>query len=74
MTPSKNAITLENKDLKKRLHKLAAEKDYNQLAIQMMVNINQASGLGNIIDNVLQSIIGASGGSNVSITYLQTGK
>lgn len=55
--------------LKERAKKLALDKSYQQLVMQLMSKMNEASGLDNVIDNMLHSIVDVIGGSNLILYY-----
>ena len=52
----------ELEKLKELAKKLALEKSYQQLVIQLMSRISEASGLNNVIDHMLRSIVDVIGG------------
>lgn len=58
---------LEN--AKQRAKKLAMEKSYLQLIIQLMSRISAVSGLENTIDNLLHSVVDVLGGANLILYY-----
>lgn len=66
MTDS-NAEELEK--AKQRAKKLAMEKSYLQLIIQLMSRISAVSGLENTIDNLLHSVVDVLGGANLILYY-----
>jgi signal transduction histidine kinase/CheY-like chemotaxis protein len=55
--------------LKQRATKLALDKSYQQLVMQLMGKMSEASGLENVIDNMLRSIVDVIGGSNLILYY-----
>jgi signal transduction histidine kinase/CheY-like chemotaxis protein len=55
--------------LKERARKLALDKSYQQLVMQLMSKIGEVSGLENVIDHMLYSIIDVIGGTNISLYY-----
>ena len=59
----------ELEKLKELAKKLALEKSYQQLVIQLMSRISEASGLNNVIDHMLRSIVDVIGGSNLILYY-----
>jgi signal transduction histidine kinase/DNA-binding NarL/FixJ family response regulator len=62
------SVTELNK-LKERAKKLALDKSYQQLVMQLMNKINETSGLDNVIDNMLHSIVDVIGGANLILYY-----
>ncbi len=59
----------ELESLKQRAKKLAMEKSYLQLIIQLMGRISTVSGLENTIDNLLHAVIDVLGGANLILYY-----
>jgi len=55
--------------LKQRATKLALDKSNQQLVMQLMSKMSEASGLENIIDNMLRSIVDVIGGANLILYY-----
>lgn len=55
--------------LKQRANKLALDKSHQQLVMQLMGKMNEASGLENVIDNMLRSIVDVIGGANLILYY-----
>jgi signal transduction histidine kinase/DNA-binding response OmpR family regulator len=55
--------------LKERAKKLALDKSYQQLVMQLMSKISEVSGLENVIDNMLHSIVDVIGGANLILYY-----
>lgn len=55
--------------LKQRATKLALDKSNQQLVMQLMRRMGEASGLENIIDNMLRSIVDVIGGANLILYY-----
>ena len=55
--------------LKQRATKLALDKSYQQLVMQLMSKVSEASGLENLVDNMLRSIVDVIGGSNLILYY-----
>ncbi|TAK62048.1 ATP-binding protein [Methylobacter sp.] len=55
--------------LKQRATKLALEKSNQQLVMQLMRKMGEASGLENVIDNMLRSIVDVIGGANLILYY-----
>jgi signal transduction histidine kinase/CheY-like chemotaxis protein len=55
--------------LKQRVKKLALEKSNQQLVMQLMRKMGEASGLENVIDNMLRSIVDVIGGANLILYY-----
>ncbi len=55
--------------LKERAKKLAIDKSYQQLVMQLMSRMSEASGLDNVIDNMLHSIVDVIGGANLILYY-----
>jgi hypothetical protein len=51
--------------LQQRVKKLAAEKSYLQLILQLISKINTVSGLENTIDNLLHAVMDVIGGANL---------
>lgn len=67
-------LSAEIERLKGRLHKVAEEKSYLQLVIQLIERLNPLSGLEDMIQSVLQSIGETIGGTNIKIYYWMDGK
>jgi diguanylate cyclase (GGDEF)-like protein/PAS domain S-box-containing protein len=59
----------EHKNLKIRFGKLAAEKSYLNLLIHMMSKLSAVSGLENMIETMLQTILNNIGGINLMLYY-----
>lgn len=59
----------ELESLKQRAKKLAMEKSYLQLIIQLMGRISTVSGLEDTIDNLLHAVIDVLGGANLILYY-----
>ncbi len=59
----------ELEKLRQRAKKLAVEKSYLQLIIQLMSRISMVSGLENTIDNLLHSVVDVIGGANLILYY-----
>lgn len=57
-------------DLQERTRKLAADKAYMQLIIQMMNKLSAVSGLENVVDDLLKAINDTIGGVNISLYYM----
>lgn len=55
--------------LKQRATKLALDKSNQQLVMQLMSKMGEASGLENVIDNMLHSIVDVIGGTNLVLYY-----
>jgi len=55
--------------LKQRATKLALDKSNQQLVMQLMRKMSEASGLENVIDNMLRSIVDVIGGANLILYY-----
>jgi signal transduction histidine kinase len=55
--------------LKERARKLAQDKSYLQLIINLMNNVSAASGLDDAVDCMLRSIIEIVGGANITLYY-----
>lgn len=55
--------------LKQRTNKLALDKSNQQLVMQLMSRMGEASGLDNVIDNMLRSIVDVIGGANLILYY-----
>lgn len=55
--------------LKQRVTKLASDKSNQQLVMQLMRKMSEASGLENVIDNMLRSIVDVIGGANLILYY-----
>ncbi|TRW95260.1 ATP-binding protein [Candidatus Methylobacter oryzae] len=55
--------------LKQRATKLALDKSNQQLVMQLMRKMGEASGLNNVIDNMLRSIVDVIGGANLVLYY-----
>ncbi|MEE7625554.1 ATP-binding protein [Methylobacter sp. Wu8] len=55
--------------LKQRATKLALDKSNQQLVMQLMSKMSEASGLENVIDNMLRSIVDVIGGANLVLYY-----
>jgi signal transduction histidine kinase/CheY-like chemotaxis protein len=59
----------ELEKFKQRAKKLALEKSYLQLIIQLISRVSEVSGLENTIDNLLHAIIDVLGGANLILYY-----
>ena len=59
----------ELEHLKQRAKKLALDKSYQQLVMQLMQRMSEASGLDNVIDTMLQAIVDVIGGANLILYY-----
>ncbi len=68
------ALKNEIEHLKKRLKSLGHEKANLQMAVHMVNKVTQASGLVDIVDHILHILVGAIGGSNISIYYETEGR
>jgi PAS domain S-box-containing protein len=55
--------------LRERARKLAQEKSYLQLIIQMMNRLSGAPGLENTIESMLRCVVDVIGGSNIELYY-----
>ena len=55
--------------LKERAKKLALDKSYQQLVMQLMHRMSEASGLDNVIDNMLHAVVDVIGGANLMLYY-----
>ncbi|MGR9012516.1 MAG: ATP-binding protein [Gammaproteobacteria bacterium] len=55
--------------LKQRTTKLALDKSNQQLVMQLMSKMGEASGLDNVIDSMLRSIVDVIGGANLILYY-----
>ncbi|MCK9396685.1 MAG: ATP-binding protein [Methylobacter sp.] len=55
--------------LKQRATKLALDKSNQQLVMQLMSKMSEASGLENVIDTMLRSIVDVIGGANLTLYY-----
>jgi|GEM_PF-4875313 len=55
--------------LRERVRKLALEKSYFQLVMQMIMRIGSAPGLSGVIDNLLACTMEILGGSNIKLYY-----
>ncbi len=64
-----NISVTELNRLKERARKLALDKSYQQLVMQLMSRMSEASGLDNVIDNMLNSIVDVIGGANLILYY-----
>jgi signal transduction histidine kinase/DNA-binding response OmpR family regulator len=64
-----NSNEEELERLKQRAKKLAMEKSYLQLIIQLMSRISTVSGLENTIDNLLHAVVDVIGGANLILYY-----
>lgn len=62
-------IENEVDNLKQRVKKLATEKSYLQLIIQLMSRISAVSGLENTVDNLLHAVVDVLGGANLILYY-----
>ncbi len=62
-------VNNELESLKQRAKKLAMEKSYLQLIIQLMSRISTVSGLENTIDSLLHAVIDVLGGANLILYY-----
>jgi signal transduction histidine kinase/CheY-like chemotaxis protein len=56
-------------NLKERAKKLAIEKSYLQLIVQLMSKISTVSGLEDTIDNLLRQVVDVIGGANLILYY-----
>lgn len=70
MTETINISPEELPGLKDRLQKLAMEKSYLNLVIHMMSGLSAVAGIENLVENMLQVILGNIGGTNLIIYYL----
>jgi signal transduction histidine kinase/CheY-like chemotaxis protein len=61
--------TEELEKAKQRAKKLAMEKSYLQLIIQLMSRVSAVSGLDNTVDNLLHAVIDVIGGANLILYY-----
>lgn len=57
-------------NLHTRLKKMAAEKSYSQLIYMLVKKLSDVSGLENVVEKILHTVIESIGGTNVSIYYL----
>jgi signal transduction histidine kinase/DNA-binding NarL/FixJ family response regulator len=64
-----NISVAELNRLKERTRKLALDKSYQQLVMQLMSKMSETSGLENVIDHMLHSIVDVIGGANISLYY-----
>ena len=55
--------------LKERARRLALDKSYLQLVVSLMTRAGSASGVDDVIDNLLRNILDVLGGTNVSLYY-----
>ncbi|NWF35403.1 PAS domain-containing protein [Mariprofundus sp. KV] len=60
--------------LQQRMKKLAMEKSYYQLVMQMITRISENRGLGNVVNNLLMNTVDILGGSNLKLYYQMGGK
>ncbi len=67
MMPNNNEDAIQK--LQQRVKKLAAEKSYLQLILQLISKINTVSGLENTIDNLLHAVMDVIGGANLILYY-----
>ena len=72
MKKSRDELEKENKRLKERLSRLAADKSRFQLVSSILTDIAAVQGLENIVLKAVNSIMNALGGMNV-ILYYRTG-
>ncbi|GAK54955.1 multi-sensor signal transduction histidine kinase [Candidatus Vecturithrix granuli] len=56
--------------LQARLKKMAVEKSYSQLIYTLVKKLSDVSGLENVVENIVHTVIESIGGTNVSIYYL----
>ena len=59
----------ENERLRARLKELGREKAKRQLAVDLINRISTVVGLENVVDNIIQILMEAIGGSNIAIYY-----
>ncbi|CAG1020703.1 two-component system, sensor histidine kinase [Patescibacteria group bacterium] len=64
-----NISLAELERLKERAKKLALDKSYQQLVMQLMNRMSEATGLDNVIGNMLQAIVDVIGGANLILYY-----
>ena len=60
---------LEIEQLQERTKKLAMEKSYYQLVMQLITKVSEMPGLENVIDNMLINTMNILGGSNLQLYY-----
>jgi len=69
--PEKTTISAEElAHLKERARKLAQDKSYLQLIINLMNKVSAAQGLDNRIETLLNNILDVLGGANICLYYL----
>jgi hypothetical protein len=56
--------------LKERARKLAQDKSYLQLIINLMNKVSTAQGLNNMIETLLNNVLDVLGGANIILYYL----
>ena len=61
--------TAEWDKLQQRATRLALDKSNQQLVMQLMSKVSEVSGLENVIDNMLHSIVDVIGGANLILYY-----
>lgn len=69
-----SAESAEFESLKKRADKLALDKSYLQLIINLMNRISAAQGIDNVISALLANTIDVIGGTNIALYYLRDGR
>ncbi|MBF0233915.1 MAG: PAS domain-containing protein [Desulfamplus sp.] len=62
-------IKVENERLKERVKRLGREKANLQMAVNLINEIASKIGLDNVVNHILQILVGAIGGSNIAIYY-----
>lgn len=60
-------------NLQRRLKKMATERSYFQLIHTLVNNLSTVSGLENVVESIIETVIDSIGGTNVSIYYLMIG-
>ena len=68
------ALKKEIEKLNKRLKSVGQEKANLQMAVQMIHQVANVTGLANLIDHILNILVGAIGGSNIAIYYETEGR
>lgn len=64
----------ENNRLKERLKRIGKEKANLQMAVNLVNQIASTVGLDNVVNHLLEILVGAIGGSNISIYYEAEGR
>jgi PAS domain S-box-containing protein len=64
----------ETAALKERVRKLALDKSYLQLIINLMNKVSSAQGLDSLVESLLKNILDVIGGTNIILYYLKDGE